>query len=65
MQEIEHKLTSNAPSPLAGAHAEGGGSTGSERELYEALDDLMSVVEALCPEWPPRGIFQGSGRFLL
>jgi hypothetical protein len=66
MREIEHELTSNVPSPLAGAGAGGGtGSTHSEREPYEALDDLMSVVEALCPEWPPRGIFQGSGRFLL
>jgi hypothetical protein len=21
---------------------------------FEALDDLMTVVEALCPMWPPR-----------
>lgn len=23
---------------------------------YRALDDLMAVVEALCPVWPPREI---------
>lgn len=50
--------------PLAGS---GGVVTtvDNEREPYEVLDDLMSVVEALCPRWPPRGIFRGAGRFLL
>lgn len=24
------------------------------RDPFEALDDLMVVVEALCPIWPPR-----------
>ena len=24
------------------------------RDPYEALDDLMMLVEALCPSWPPR-----------
>lgn len=24
---------------------------------YAALDDLMCVIEALCPIWPPRPIF--------
>jgi hypothetical protein len=37
----------------------------SEREPYEALDDLMSVVEALCPIWPVRGTFRDAGKFLL
>lgn len=23
---------------------------------YQALDDLMAVVEALCPVWPPRQV---------
>ena len=65
MQEIERNLT-NAPSPLAGAGAGGvKRAADSEREPYEALDDLMSVVEALCPIWPSRGIFGGSGKFLL
>ncbi len=37
----------------------------SEREPYEALDDLMCVVEALCPIWPVRGTFRDTGKFLL
>lgn len=24
---------------------------------FQALDDLMAVVEELCPVWPPRPIF--------
>ncbi|MEZ5532117.1 MAG: hypothetical protein R3E69_07020 [Steroidobacteraceae bacterium] len=24
-----------------------------ERDPYEALEDLMCVVEELCPRWPP------------
>lgn len=24
------------------------------RDPYAALDDLMCVIEALCPVWPPR-----------
>jgi hypothetical protein len=24
---------------------------------FADLDDLMVVVEALCPEWPARGVF--------
>jgi hypothetical protein len=28
-----------------------------EREPFAALDDLMVVVEALCPDWPARGTF--------
>ena len=34
----------------------------SEREPYEALDDLMSVIEALCPRWPSREISSGIGK---
>lgn len=25
-----------------------------EREPFEVLDDLMAVIEALCPRWPER-----------
>jgi len=32
---------------------------------YAALDELMVVVEALCPEWPPRPTFVDGGRMLL
>lgn len=28
------------------------------RDPYEALDDLMVVVEALCPAWPARATFR-------
>jgi hypothetical protein len=30
----------------------------NSRDPFAALDDLMVVVEALCPAWPPR---QGFG----
>jgi hypothetical protein len=29
------------------------------------LDDLMAVVEALCPVWPRRDTFVADGRMLL
>jgi hypothetical protein len=32
---------------------------------FRALDDLMVVVEALCPVWPDRPTFEGSMHFLL
>jgi hypothetical protein len=31
----------------------------------EALDDLMTVIEALCPVWPSREIFLSTDRFLI
>lgn len=34
----------------------------SDRDPYEILDELMVVVEALCPQWPPRGTFVGNCR---
>ena len=37
----------------------------SERDPYETLDDLMVVVEALCPRWPPRGTFRADNLWLL
>jgi hypothetical protein len=63
MREIDHKSPSVLP-PLAGA---GGMVTPvhSEREPYEVLDDLMSVIEVFCPEWPPRETTSGIGKFLL
>jgi|HubBroStandDraft_3_1064219.scaffolds.fasta_scaffold801737_2 hypothetical protein len=64
MPIIDPKSPSDSPAPIAGA---GGVVTTahSEREPFEALDDLMSVVEALCPSWPPREIFPRVGKFLL
>jgi hypothetical protein len=32
---------------------------------FAALDDLMAVIEALCPEWPERGTFTAMDRLLL
>jgi hypothetical protein len=32
---------------------------------YKALDELMVVVEALCPVWPQRETFEGHGPMLL
>jgi hypothetical protein len=37
----------------------------SERDPYELLDDLMVVVEQLCPVWPPRGPFSSTGSWTL
>jgi len=63
-QDLERNAASESPALLAGS---GGivAATTSEREPYEALDDLMSVIEALCPTWPPREISSGTGPFLL
>ena len=30
----------------------------TERDPFEVLDDLMVVVEALCPVWPHRKTFE-------
>ena len=56
--------TEPAPAPLA---AESGvpGSLESTRDPYEVLDDLMAIVEALCPVWPEQPTFGDSNRFLL
>ena len=35
------------------------------RDPYEALDDLMVVVEALCPAWPTRDTFKAGSLWLL
>lgn len=39
--------------------------TESGRDPFAILDDLMTVVEALCPSWPHRGTFASSSKFLL
>lgn len=45
-----------AGQPLA---AEGGirAPPGHAADPYQALDELMAVVEALCPRWPDRPTF--------
>jgi hypothetical protein len=37
----------------------------TSRDPFEALDDLMTVIEALCPVWPKREIFSSTDRFLI
>jgi hypothetical protein len=37
----------------------------SDEDPYQRLDDLMVVIEALCPVWPPRECFVDGGRMLL
>jgi hypothetical protein len=37
----------------------------TSRDPFEALDDLMTVIEALCPVWPNRAIFSSTDRFLI
>lgn len=37
----------------------------SEREPFEVLDNLMTVVEVLCPTWPPRETFATADRLRL
>jgi len=36
-----------------------------EQDPYQALDDLMAAVEALCPVWPQRGKFAEGARMLM
>jgi hypothetical protein len=40
-------------------------SAATSRYPFEALDDLMTVIEALCPVWPNRAIFSSADRLLL
>lgn len=53
-----------AAQPIA---AEGGiqMAAGSSMDPYQALDDLMAAVEALCPTWPQRETFVSTDRMLL
>jgi hypothetical protein len=37
----------------------------TNRDPFEALDDLMTVIEALCPVWPKRETFSSTDRFLI
>jgi hypothetical protein len=56
--------SSPAPHPLSG---DGGVAlpTTDIRDPFEILDDLMQVVEALCPTWPERDLFPDTGGFKL
>lgn len=37
----------------------------SPEDPYRTLDDLMAVVEALCPTWPLRATFVSADEMLL
>jgi hypothetical protein len=46
----------------------GGGISAPEAVLddpYRALDELMAVVEELCPVWPPRPTFADGSNYRL
>jgi hypothetical protein len=64
MREFEHRSASELTALFV---SQGGvvATVTDEREPYEALDDLMSVIEALCPTWPPREISSDMGKLLL
>jgi hypothetical protein len=36
-----------------------------KQDPFEALDDLMAVIEALCPTWPQRELSVSVGQMLL
>ena len=59
-----NSFTKSADPPFA---AEGGLAARPcvEDDPYRALDDLMAVVEALCPVWPPRAVFSPTATMLL
>jgi len=37
----------------------------SERDPFETLDDLMVVIEGLCPAWPQRDTFENAAKLRL
>ena len=63
------KSTGNADQPNQDHPfvAEGGVpySPTSNRDPFQALDELMCVVEALAPTWPPRAPMKEGMRWLL
>jgi len=58
----------SSTNPTEPPFAAGGGlgaAIRDEDDPYRTLDDLMAVVEALCPVWPPRDAFASGARMLL
>ena len=51
--------------PFAGDGGKAHVPAATSRDPFEALDDLMTVIEALCPVWPNRAIFSSTDRFLI
>jgi len=50
--------------PLSSDRGEGLPSADT-RDPFEVLDDLMQVIEALCPMWPERELFPITAAFKL
>jgi hypothetical protein len=59
-----NSLKKSAEQPFAG---DGGiqVTPNSPGDPFQALDDLMAAVEALCPTWPQRETFMNPGGMLL
>lgn len=60
-------MSSSGKSTDAPLAADGGLRAGPNvpDDPYQALDDLMATVEALCPVWPQRPPFAGGTKMLL
>jgi hypothetical protein len=61
---IDKRPTTNIEQPIAAS----GGVTlppSTAGDPLAALDDLMVVVEGLCPRWPARGTFKEHSLFRL
>lgn len=58
---------SGKPAERAPLAADGGlqSSATPVEDPFEVLDDLMVVVEGLCPAWPSRPTFRDGGYMLL
>lgn len=58
---------SSSKQPLHPLVIEGGSNSAIPdlRDPFEVLDDLMHVIEALCPTYPPRDTFTDSAVFKL
>jgi hypothetical protein len=55
----------NSDQPLLASDAGVPASPPDTRDPFAALDDLMAVVDALCPRWPTRRTATGPGSFRL
>lgn len=71
MDEVRERGNSMVSIPTDNEHpfAADGGITQvpavPSRDPFEALDDLMTVIETLCPIWPKRETFSSTDRFLI
>lgn len=51
------------PHPFAADGGAGATPSQQSRNPFEILDDLMVVIEALCPTWPQRAPFIAAGQW--